>query len=112
MSVHRSSRRRTLLGLSAAAAVAVVRPAAAQALGRPGGQQLNEAIAEFARGAPVRTGRVKLEIATLVDNGNVSQWAEQLCGNRGSSVWMNRCLTLMQSYAFLPVQRSPHYSDV
>jgi sulfur-oxidizing protein SoxY len=33
--------------------------------------ELAKAIAEFAGGQTVRSGRVKLEIATLVDNGNV-----------------------------------------
>ena len=33
--------------------------------------QLAEAIASYTGGAPVRAGRVKLDIAPLVDNGNV-----------------------------------------
>jgi sulfur-oxidizing protein SoxY len=64
-------RRRALLGLAGAATVLVTRPASAQSMGRPAGTQLAEAIGEFAKGQPVRTGRVKLDIATLVDNGNV-----------------------------------------
>ena len=61
--------RRALLG--AATSLVVVRPAAAQVLGKPAGTQLAEAVAEFAKGQPVRTGRVKLDIAGIVDNGNV-----------------------------------------
>ena len=63
--------RRALLGLGAAAAVVLVRPVQAQSMGNAPGKQLQEAIAEFAKDQPVRSGRVKLEIATLVDNGNV-----------------------------------------
>lgn len=65
------TRRRALLGLGAASAIVLVRPVAAQPMGPPPGKQLAEAIADFAKGQPVREGRVKLEIATLVDNGNV-----------------------------------------
>ncbi len=68
-----ASRRRVVVALGSAAAAALLcgREAAAQAMGVAPGKQLNEAIADFARGQPVRTGRVKLDIATLVDNGNV-----------------------------------------
>jgi sulfur-oxidizing protein SoxY len=60
--------RRAMLSLGAAAALAVaVRPAQAQAQAG----QLADAIAAFAQGQPVRAGRVKLDIAKLVDNGNV-----------------------------------------
>lgn len=59
--------RRTLLQAGAALAVQVlVRPAAAQE-----STILAPVIAQFAAGQPVRAGRVKLEIAQLVDNGNV-----------------------------------------
>jgi sulfur-oxidizing protein SoxY len=34
------------------------------------GDQLDDAIRAWSRGAPVQTGRVKLDIAPLVDNGN------------------------------------------
>jgi sulfur-oxidizing protein SoxY len=39
-------------------------------MGMAPGKQMAEAIAAFAQGQPVRTGRVELEIAELVDNGN------------------------------------------
>ena len=49
--------------------------AAAQVLVRPAGAQdaaaMAAAVSQFAAGQPVRRGRVKLEIAPLVDNGNV-----------------------------------------
>lgn len=63
-----STSRRALLG--AGVSLVLVKPASAQVLGRAGGQ-LAEAITAFAQGQQVRTGRVKLEIATIVDNGNV-----------------------------------------
>ncbi len=43
----------------------VLRPAAAQA------GELAAAVAAYAQSAPVRAGKVKLDIAELVDNGNV-----------------------------------------
>lgn len=47
----------------------------AQVLARPAAAQdaaaMNAAVTQFAGGQPVRQGRVKLEIAQLVDNGNV-----------------------------------------
>jgi sulfur-oxidizing protein SoxY len=59
--------RRLLLQAGAGVAVQVlVRPAAAQ-----DAAAMSAAVSEFARGQPVRPGRVKLEIAPLVDNGNV-----------------------------------------
>jgi sulfur-oxidizing protein SoxY len=58
--------RRDVLALGAAlAGVVLARPAAAQS------DDLAAAVAAFAGGAAVRPGRVKLEIAKLVDNGNV-----------------------------------------
>lgn len=61
-----SSERRDVLALGAAlAGLVLARPAAAQAV------ELAAAIAAYAGGAPVRPGRVKLEVAKLVDNGNV-----------------------------------------
>ena len=58
--------RRDLLALGVGlAGAALVRPAAAQA------DELAAAVAAFAGGAAVKPGRVKLEIAKLVDNGNV-----------------------------------------
>ncbi len=55
-------RRRKLLALTAALAVA--RPALATS------EEMQAAIAAFAGGAPLRAGRVTLDVATLVDNGN------------------------------------------
>ena len=52
------------LGAGAVASV-FVRPARAQAL------DLAAAITTYAAGAVVREGRVRLDVATLVDNGNV-----------------------------------------
>lgn len=62
-----SSGRRLLLQAGAAVAAQVfVRPAGAQ-----DAAAMAAAVAQFAGGQPVRPGRVKLEIAPLVDNGNV-----------------------------------------
>ena len=63
--------RRAILG--AGLAMVLVSPALAQiqGMGMAPGKQMAEAIAEFAKGQRVQTGRVKLEIAELVDNGNV-----------------------------------------
>ena len=58
--------RRDVLALGVGlAGVALAQPASAQA------DELAAAVAAFAGGAAVRPGRVKLEIARLVDNGNV-----------------------------------------
>jgi sulfur-oxidizing protein SoxY len=68
MSLPRSSSRRALLQAGALLATQVlVRPACAQE--RPAA--LDALVAQFAAGQPVRKGRVKLDIAALVDNGNV-----------------------------------------
>ena len=57
--------RRDLLGLGVALGSAVwLRPAAAQA------DELQAVLRAYARGAPVRTGRVRFDIAPLVENGN------------------------------------------
>jgi len=62
-----SSGRRLLLQAGAAAAAQLlVRPASAQ-----DAAALAAAVAQFAGGQPIQKGRVKLEIASLVDNGNV-----------------------------------------
>jgi sulfur-oxidizing protein SoxY len=62
-----ASRRRLLQAAGAAVAAQVVAPPAqAQASG-----ELAAVVAQFAGGQQVRPGRVKLEIAKLVDNGNV-----------------------------------------
>jgi sulfur-oxidizing protein SoxY len=58
------ARRRWLATTAGLALVAVVRPAAAAAA------DLAAANAAFAGGVPVRTGRVTLDVAPLVDNGN------------------------------------------
>jgi sulfur-oxidizing protein SoxY len=60
------ARRLLLQAGVAAAAQALVRPAKAQ-----DAAAMAAAVAQFAGGQPVRTGRVKLEVAELVDNGNV-----------------------------------------
>lgn len=60
-----SPARRTLLAASLGAAALVwVRPAAADAAG------LAAAVQGFAGGAPLQTGRIQLDIAPLVENGN------------------------------------------
>lgn len=66
-----ASDRRALLG--AGLALVLVRPARAQTqgMGMAPGKQMAEAIAAFAQGKPVQAGRVKLDIAELVDNGNM-----------------------------------------
>jgi sulfur-oxidizing protein SoxY len=62
-----SPRRRLLLQAGAvAAAQVVVRPARAE-----DAPSLAALVAQFAGAQPVREGRVKIEIAQLVDNGNV-----------------------------------------
>jgi sulfur-oxidizing protein SoxY len=58
--------RRTLLaGAAGVSALIVLRPARAAA------GDLAVAIANYTSNAPVRAGRIKLDIAELVDNGNV-----------------------------------------
>ena len=67
MTTRPSPRRRLLLQAGAGlAAHVLVRPASAQ-----DAAAMAAAVSQFAGGQPVRRGRVKLEIATLVDNGNV-----------------------------------------
>lgn len=63
-----STARRRLLqaGAAAVAGHVIVRPAAAQ-----DAAAMTAAISQFAGAQPVQKGRVKLEIAKLVDNGNV-----------------------------------------
>jgi sulfur-oxidizing protein SoxY len=63
--------RRALVGAGLSLALAPQVFAQTQGMGMAPGRQMAEAIAEFAQGQPVRSGRVKLEIAELVDNGNV-----------------------------------------
>jgi sulfur-oxidizing protein SoxY len=65
--------RRALLGAGLSLVLAPVAPVAraqVQGMGMAPGKQMAEAITAFAQGQPVRTGRVQLEIAELVDNGN------------------------------------------
>lgn len=67
MSTLPSSGRRLLLQASAAAfAQLLVRPAHAE-----DAATMAAAVAQFAQGQAIRPGRVKLDIASLVDNGNV-----------------------------------------
>lgn len=66
MNTHAPSRRRLLQAAAGAAAAVLVRPATAQADG-----ELAAAVAQFAGGQAVRPGRVKIDVAKLVDNGNV-----------------------------------------
>ena len=62
-----SSVRRLVLQAGAAAlAQVIVRPASAQ-----DAAAMAAAVAQFANGQAIRPGRVKLEVASLVDNGNV-----------------------------------------
>lgn len=65
--------RRAFLG--AGLSLVLVSPGAAQAqvlgMGMAPGRQMAAAVAAFAQGQPVRPGRITLEIAQLVDNGNV-----------------------------------------
>ena len=65
MKKHLPQRREVLVLGAALAGSVIARPASAQA------DELTAAIAAFAGGATVRPGRVKMEIAKLVDNGNV-----------------------------------------
>lgn len=58
-------RRRLLAGAGGLATMVIVRPALAQA------DELKAAIAAYTGGAVIRPGRVRLEIAPLIDNGNV-----------------------------------------
>ena len=60
--------RRTLLAAGVGAGALLVQTRAAQASTLP--PELEAAIAAFTAGAPVREGRVMLDIAQLVDNGN------------------------------------------
>jgi sulfur-oxidizing protein SoxY len=64
--VSSPSRRSLLQAGAALAAQVLVRPASAQ-----DAAAMALAVSQFAGGQPVRKGRVKLEIAPLVDNGNV-----------------------------------------
>lgn len=61
-----ASRRLVLQAGAAVAAQGLVRSASAQ-----DATAMAAAVSQFAGGQPVRRGRVKLEIAPLVDNGNV-----------------------------------------
>lgn len=68
-----AARRRLLAGTVSWVAVALVRPAAAQgAAPAPGPEavELDAAVRAFAGNAPVQPGRVTLQVAPLVENGN------------------------------------------
>jgi sulfur-oxidizing protein SoxY len=56
--------RRAALGLGGGAAILLVRPALATPEAMAG------VVAEFARGAPILPGRVRLDLPALVENGN------------------------------------------
>ncbi|MGE0331332.1 MAG: SoxY-related AACIE arm protein [Ramlibacter sp.] len=60
----RPTRRQALATGAALAGWVTLRPALAQ------GDELAAAVREFTGGAPAQTGRVRLDIAQLVDNGN------------------------------------------
>lgn len=60
----KATRRRALTAGAALAACVLVRPALAQS------DDLAAAVRQFTGGAPVQNGRVRLDIAQLVDNGN------------------------------------------
>lgn len=60
----KATRRRALTTGAALAACVLVRPALAQS------DELAAAVRQFSGGAPVQNGRVRLDIAQLVDNGN------------------------------------------
>jgi len=60
--------RRIVLTAAGAGALALLVPATTRA---QSAQEMAAAVAQFAGGRPVQPGRVKLEIAKLVDNGNV-----------------------------------------
>jgi sulfur-oxidizing protein SoxY len=65
MNRHRSPQRRQLLvGLAAAGVMLAARPARATP------EELRAAVAAFTGGAAVRNGRVKIDLAELVENGN------------------------------------------
>ncbi|MBW8720399.1 MAG: sulfur oxidation protein SoxY, partial [Polaromonas sp.] len=59
------NRRHIVAGVAGMGLSVVLRPAAAQA------NELAAAVAAYTQGAPVRAGKVKLDVAELVDNGNV-----------------------------------------
>ncbi len=60
----KATRRRALTTGAALAACVLVRPALAQS------DELAAAVRQFTGGAPVQNGKVRLDIAQLVDNGN------------------------------------------
>lgn len=63
--MHKTATRRDILGAAgAAAALMVMRPAQATP------QAMKQAMAVVTGGAPVKTGKIKLELPPLVENGN------------------------------------------
>ncbi len=63
-------RRRVILSAASLVASSIAAQPLAQAAAPGAAPSLDAAIAAFTRGAPVRTGKVSLDIAPLVDNGN------------------------------------------
>jgi sulfur-oxidizing protein SoxY len=77
---RRPNRRQALRALSAGAALMLARPAAAESFP----PETAAAIAKVTGGKPLRSGRVKLEIPQLVENGSaVSATIETLPGADG-----------------------------
>ena len=66
VSVHGRLNRRGALALATGAAAVAMRPADAAAAR----ESLRAVMRGFARGAPIRTGRVRLQVPPLVENGN------------------------------------------
>ena len=62
------TRRTVVLSAAGAGTLALLAPGEVRA---QSAQEMAAAIAQFAGGRPIQPGRVKLEIAPLVDNGNV-----------------------------------------
>ena len=60
-----ATRRSLLVTVAGVGAAVLLRPAAAAT------DELAAAVSAYASGAPIRAGKVKLDIAELVDNGNV-----------------------------------------
>lgn len=71
MNMHEPSRRRLLLTGAGLGGWLLLRPAVAA-------DQLEDAMRAWTGGAPVRTGRVRLDVAPLVDNGNTVPLAVQV----------------------------------
>ena len=70
MDEHRDSTRRRFLGLAGSAAVLGVVPIVTLRPAEATPAMLTPAINNVTQGAPVRTGKVKLDVPPLVENGN------------------------------------------